>query len=557
VSVYDERPWLKQYPTGLPHDIEREHESMLDAFRATVERCPDHAALIYFDTPLTYRELDEITDAFAAGLQAHGFKTGDRLAVYLQNVPQFAIAMVAAWKAGGLMVSLNPMLRHKEVTTLLSDSGAKALVTLEALWHEVARDVVPNVDVTTVITTSELDFLGGSVPSLLAGTERRRDNDTLDLVELVDAHRGRRPPPVTLNADDIAFLTYTSGTTGPPKGAMNSHGNVVFNAQSYRDWVGLSDEDVVLGVAPLFHITGLVAHIAVGLLAGMPIVLSYRFDADTTLELIERHGVTFTVGSITVFIALMNAPTAGQRDLSSLTKVVSGGAPIAPSTVEAFQAKMGAYIHNIYGLTETTSPSHCVPIGRQAPVDEESGALSVGVPIFNTIVRVVDEQDNEIAPGEVGEIVTSGPQVVSGYWNKPEETAHALPGGALHTGDVGKMDADGWFYIVDRKKDMINVAGYKVWPREVEDVLYAHEAVREVAVVGVADEYRGETVKAFVSLKPGASVDAQELIAFCKERMAAYKYPRAIEFIDELPKTASGKILRRELRITEVAGSAT
>jgi long-chain acyl-CoA synthetase len=190
-------------------------------------------------------------------------------------------------------------------------------------------------------------------------------------------------------------------------------------------------------------------------------------------------------------------------------------------------------------------------------VDKESGALSVGVPIFNTIVRVVDEQDNEIAPGEVGEIVTSGPQVVSGYWNKPEETAHALPGGALHTGDVGKMDADGWFYIVDRKKDMINVAGYKVWPREVEDVLYAHEAVREVAVVGVADEYRGETVKAFVSLKPGASVDAQELIAFCKERMAAYKYPRAIEFIDELPKTASGKILRRELRITEVAGSAT
>jgi long-chain acyl-CoA synthetase len=354
-------------------------------------------------------------------------------------------------------------------------------------------------------------------------------------------------------ADDIAFMTYTSGTTGPPKGAMNSHANVVFNAQSYRDWVGLDDRDVVLGVAPLFHITGLVGHIAVGLLTGMPIVLSHRFDPEVTLDLIERHGVTFTVGSITVFIALMNAPSAGSRDLSKFTKIVSGGAPIAPPTVKAFEEKMGAYIHNIYGLTETTSPSHCVPMGKRAPVDEESGALSVGVPIFNTVVRLVDEEGNEVGPGEIGEIVTSGPQVVSGYWNNPEETEHALPGGALHTGDVGVMDADGWFYIVDRKKDMINAAGYKVWPREVEDVLYGHEAVREAAVVGLPDEYRGETVKAFVSLKPGAEVTADALVAFCKERMAAYKYPRAIEFVDELPKTASGKILRRELRDREVA----
>jgi long-chain acyl-CoA synthetase len=334
---------------------------------------------------------------------------------------------------------------------------------------------------------------------------------------------------------------------------MNSHGNVVFNAQAYRDWVGLSDRDVVLGVAPLFHITGLVAHVAVGLLTGMPIVLSYRLDPDLALELIERHGVTFTVGSITVFIALMNAPSADKRDLSKFRKVVSGGAPIAPPTVEAFERKFGAYIHNIYGLTETTSPSHCVPIGKRAPVDEQSGALSVGVPIFNTIVRVVDEEDNDVAPGEVGEIVTSGPQVVSGYWNKPEETEHALPGGELHTGDVGLMDPDGWFYIVDRKKDMINAAGYKIWPREVEDVLYGHDAVREAAVIGVPDEYRGETVKAFVSLKPSAQATEDELIAFCKERMAAYKYPRQVEFLDEIPKTPTGKILRRELRDREVS----
>jgi long-chain acyl-CoA synthetase len=552
MSVYDERPWLARYPRGLPHEIVPEHETMLDAFAATVRRLPDQPAILYFDRAISFRELDELTDALAAALQARGFAPGDRLAVFLQNVPQFTVAMVATWKAGGIMVSVNPMLKHKEVTALLADSGATVLVALESLWDEVARDVVGDVDVETVITTSELDFVD-EPPRLLADSARRRDADVLDLLELVDAHRGERPSRAALGASDTAFLTYTSGTTGPPKGAMNSHGNVVFNAQAYRDWIGLSDADVGLGVAPLFHITGLVGHVALGLLAGMPLVLSYRFDAPTTLELMERHGVSFTVASITVFIALMNAPGADERDLSKFTKVVSGGAPIAPSVVEAFEGKLGAYIHNIYGLTETTSPSHCVPIGTPAPVDEDSGALSVGVPIFNTLVRIVGEDGEDLEPGEVGEIVTSGPQVVSGYWNKPEETEHAIPGGALHTGDVGVMDADGWFYIVDRKKDMINVSGYKVWPREVEDVLYGHDAVREVAVVGVPDEYRGESVKAFVSLKPGASVEADALVAFCKERMAAYKYPRRVEFVDELPKTASGKILRRELRDQEVA----
>jgi long-chain acyl-CoA synthetase len=556
VSVYDERPWLARYPEGLPHEIQPEHETMLAAFAATAARLPDRPAILYFDRAISFRALDELTDGLAAGLRADGFAPGDRLAIYLQNVPQFVIAMIAAWKAGGIAVSVNPMLKRKELAELLGDSGATVLVTLESLWDEVARDVVGDTGVRTVLTTSELDFLD-EAPPLLAGAARRRDPETLDLLELAQAHRGDRPPAPALGADDVAFLTYTSGTTGPPKGAMNSHANIVFNAQAYRDWIGLSDEDVVLGVAPLFHITGLVGHVAVGLLVGMPMVLSYRFDANTSLELIARHGVSFTVGSITVFIALMNAPGAEDHDLSTFRKIVSGGAPIAPPVVEAFERTMGAYIHNIYGLTETTSPSHCVPMGTRAPVDEDSGALSVGVPIFNTLVRIVGENGEDLAPGEVGEIVTSGPQVVSGYWNKPEETEHAIPGGALHTGDVGVMDADGWFYIVDRKKDQINVSGYKVWPREVEDVLYAHDAVREAAVVGVPDEYRGETVKAFVSLNPGTQADAEALIAFCRERMAAYKYPRQIDFVDELPKTASGKILRRELRDREVSRPAS
>ncbi|MBD0322247.1 MAG: AMP-binding protein, partial [Aldersonia sp.] len=347
----------------------------------------------------------------------------------------------------------------------------------------------------------------------------------------------------------IAFLTYTSGTTGPPKGAMTTHRNVVFNAQTYRNWIGIRADDVVLGVAPLFHITGLIGHIALSLLTGAPLVLMYRLDPADTIETIRRQRATFTVGSITVFIALMNATNANRDALESLRKIYSGGAPIPPSTITAFQNQFGHYIHNIYGLTETTSPSHAVPLGATAPVDSATGATSVGVPVYDTVVRVVDDDGNDLPAGDIGELLTAGPQVVAGYWNKPEATDTALPGGVLHTGDVGYMDSDGWFYIVDRKKDQINAGGYKVWPREVEDVLYEHEAVREAAVVGVPDEYRGETVKAFVSLRPGASATPDELIAFTKERMAAYKYPRQIEIIDDVPKTVTGKLLRRELRV--------
>ena len=556
MSVYGERPWLQLYAPGVPSDIEPEDDSLLAAVEDTVSRHPGGVALQYFDTAITFEQLDKLSDALATGLQSEGFKPEERLALYLQNVPQFVIAMLGTWKAGGIVVSTSPMLKHKELAAQLNDSGASTLITLESLWSKVARDVAPETDLRTVITTSELDYLDGR-PPLLADSARERDDATLDFATLLDGHAGGKPTTAQPGPDDVAFLTYTSGTTGPSKGAMNSHRNVVFNAQAYRDWIGLGADDVTFGVAPFFHITGLIGNIAAPLLTGMPIVMSYRFDADTALELIERHGATFTVASITVFIALMNASNAGKHDLSKFNKIVSGGAPIAPATVEAYEQKFGAYIHNIYGLTETTSPSHCVPIGTRAPVDADSGALSVGVPIFNTIVRVIDDDGNEVAPGEIGEFVTSGPQVVSGYWEKPEETEHAIPAGQLHTGDVGFMDEAGWFYLVDRKKDQINAAGYKIWPRDVEDVLYSHEAVREAAVVGVPDEYRGETVKAFVSLKPDESVDEETLIAFCKERMAAYKYPRQIEFVDELPKTASGKILRRELRDREVSRGPT
>lgn len=551
MTIYDDKPWLARYNPGQPAEIAVEFDSALDMFSAAVQRDPDGDIIRYFDGRITLRELDDLTDAFAAGIVDTGFAPGERVAVYLQNVPQFVIAQIGAWKAGGIAVSINPMNRERELTELLRDSGATVLVCLESLYRDVAAKVVPGTDVRTVITTSELEYQTRDDPRIFAGVERIACEGTLDMAELLERFRGQAPPAVSLGPDDIAFLTYTSGTTGPPKGAMTTHRNVVFNAQTYRDWVGLSSEDVVLGVAPLFHITGLVGHIAIALLVGAPLVLMHRLDPGVTIETIGEQRATFTVGSITVFIALMNAPNAEKAALASLTKILSGGAPIPPSTVKAFAATFGHYIHNVYGLTETTSPSHGTPMGVEGPVDEASGALSVGVPVYNTVVRIVGDDGADLPAGEIGELVTSGPQVVVGYWNKPEETARALPGGALHTGDVGYMDEQGWFYIVDRKKDQINAGGYKVWPREVEDVLYEHVAVREAAVVGVPDEYRGESVKAFVSLRPGRSVDEAGLIAFCKERMAAYKYPRHIEFLDEIPKTVTGKLLRRELRARE------
>ncbi|MBB3663146.1 MULTISPECIES: class I adenylate-forming enzyme family protein [Prauserella salsuginis group] len=548
MGSYDQRPWLKLYPDGQPGGITVEFDNVVDMFAATVARDPDGDAIRYFDGRISARELDALSDAFAAGLADTGFTAGERVAIYAQNVPQFVIAQLGTWKAGGIAVSVNPMNRERELELILTDSGASVLVCLEGLYRDVASAVLPRTEVRTVITTSELEHQTRGDERVLGGIERITCDGTIDMSTMLARFRGAAPPAVRLRPDDVALLTYTSGTTGPPKGAMNTHRNVVFNAQTFRDWIGIDHDDVVLGVAPLFHITGLIGHVALSLLTGAPLVLLYRFDPEVTIETVRDEQVTFAAGSITVFIAMMNAPNAEKAALASLTKVYSGGAPIPPSTVTAFRETFGHYINNVYGLTETTSPSHGVPRGADAPVDPASGALSVGVPVFDTVVRVVDEDGRDLPPGEIGELVTSGPQVVPGYWNKPDETAKALPGGELHTGDVGYMDAEGWFYLVDRKKDQINAGGYKVWPREVEDVLYEHDAVREAAVVGVPDAYRGETVKAFVSLRPGRSADPDELVAFCKQRMAAYKYPRQVEIRDDLPKTVTGKLLRRQLR---------
>jgi long-chain acyl-CoA synthetase len=375
------------------------------------------------------------------------------------------------------------------------------------------------------------------------------------MLELIDRYEGARITASKISPEDIAYLTYTSGTTGSPKGAMNTHGNIAFNARVYQAMQRLDETDVILGVAPLFHVTGEVAHLAAAALAGIPVVLYYRFDPAETLRLIERWKITTTVASITVYIALMNHTDIEKRDLTSFTKAYSGGAPVSEAVVNQFEKMTGQYLYNVYGMTETNSPSHIVPLGKRAPVDPESGALSVGVPVPGCIMKIVDltEGTNELPPDQIGEIIDSGPIIVPGYWQQPEETKKAIRKGYLYTGDVGKMDDNGWFYVVDRKKDMIIASGYKVWPRDVEDVIYQHPAVKETAVVGVPDAYRGETVKAYVALKTGEekSVKPEDIISFCKERLAAYKYPREVEIVSEIPKTPTGKILRRMLRQKE------
>jgi long-chain acyl-CoA synthetase len=550
MTTYTGRPWTELYSEGCPPDIAQEYPTMLDLFSASVARAPDSVAIKYFDGVLTLADLDARSDSLALALVENGFAAEDRLGVFVQNNPAFVVSLVAAWKAGGAAVLINPMNKRREVAYLLTDSGASALLCLDDLYESVAKELIASgeTSVRTVITCSPLDEQSRNDERLFAGVERLRPEGTLDLEDIFSEYAGRKPAPVDPGADDVAVLCYTSGTTGVPKGAMCTHAAMAFNSQTYRDWMGFTAADSVLGVAPLFHITGLIGHMGIALIAACPLVISHRFESRVIIDAIREHQPTFTIGSITVFINLAALDGVPKEDWSSFRMIYSGGAAIAPAITDQFLEKTGIYIHNLYGLTETNSPSHAVPLGSKAPVDPNSGALSVGVPIFNTVVRILDEEHQEVPIGEIGEIAISGPEVVPGYWNKPKETAEGLPGGELLTGDIGFMDEDGWFFVVDRKKDMINASGYKVWPREVEDVLYGHPAVRQAGVVGVPDEYRGETVKAYVSFKPGTSVTQEELIEFCKQQMAAYKYPRSIQFLDDLPMTTSGKMMRRELR---------
>ncbi|MFE2547746.1 AMP-binding protein [Streptomyces sp. NPDC059355] len=579
-SRYAAKPWLgllspaQRAPVSPP-------PSLLHAFREAVARAPERTALAYFDGRIGYAETDALSDSVAGHLAAHGIGRGDRVAVMLQNTPHFVLAVLAAWKAGAVVVPLNPMYKSGEIGHILRDSGAAALVCDGRAWTAYAAEAVRGTAVRVALTASDRDFQTRNDPRVFTPpepvpTERDaaptagRDAGQVAAVAPVTladrtasdrtasgltpadltavARLGRpAPPDPALTAADTALISYTSGTSGTPKGAMNPHGALTHNAVRQVTGHPLPEGATYFALAPLFHITGMVCELGACFANAGTLVLAHRFDAGVVLDAFLAHRPAYTVGPATAFMALAAHPEATADHFASFRVLSSGGAPLPPALVERLRAAYGFYLRNGYGLTECTAPCASVPVHLEAPVDPASGTLSVGLPGADTLVRILDEQGAEVPFGETGEIAVRGPQVVPGYWGLPADTAKAFPDGELRTGDVGFMDADGWLYVVDRKKDMINASGFKVWPREVEDVLYTHPAVREAAVVGVPDPYRGESVKAYVSLRPGASAEPEELSAYCAARIAAYKYPRQVEILPVLPKTTSGKILRREL----------
>lgn len=548
--VSKSRPWVDLYDEGVAPDTSLPSMTVLDSFLESAMNVPDRVALRYKGSSMTMRKVDDLSSRLAAAFSEHfGVCAGDRVGVQLQNVPQFVLTVVATWKLKAILVPINPMLRERELAHILSDASVKAFVTTEELGREFAADVARANGVKYVVTTQDNELVGSAMVSPAADEKQADGGSSWSFPQLIsysgplsETLRGR--PALEMPA----LLTYTSGTTGVPKAAINTHRNIAANVQGLSEWFRLGPDDVIVAGAPLFHITGFVVQLCVGMALPAPLLLSGRFDPKLIAADIETGRATFSVMAITAYIAILNDAEARERDLSSLTKAATGGAPVPPSTVEAFEDHFGVYLHNAYGLTESTSATHSVPLGKRAPIDATSGALSIGAPIANTDATIVDEDGTALPTGTVGHLLIRGPQVMDGYWNRPSDSRDSLRGGWLHTGDAAFMDTNGWFYLVDRYKEVIIASGYKVWPREVEDVLYEHPSVREAAVVGVDDDYRGETVEAYVSLKRGTTTTPDELVAFCKARLAAYKYPRRVHVMEDLPKTATGKILRRAFR---------
>jgi long-chain acyl-CoA synthetase len=521
--------------------------TLRELFDRAVERCPDGPAYHYFDGTRTYRELDQDADALASFLREKGIGKGDRVMLCLQNVPASLITLVACSKMGVVAVLANPMYKARELSGLFEDCEPAAIIchdtTIDESLHPLAEEgyaYLPRL----VLAVSPHDRQSRNDSWLGEPLLHRPFNGAHRFEEAIAQAGGRRDEWPALETDDKAMLVYTSGTTGRPKGAMISHANMLSAAHFYRDWVDLRESDAVLGIAPLFHVTGLSGHIFLAIDAAAPVVLNYRFEPRVMLEAIKEHRPSFTIGAITALNALTGYEGFQKEQFSCFRAVLSGGAPIPPAVRQQFLDRTGIWICSVYGLTETSGPVTASPVGADIPVDPQSGALSTGIPVNDTLISFRDADGREVPVGEVGELVADGPGVVSGYWNKPQETADAMREFGFMTGDMGFRDAQGWIYLVDRKKDMIIASGYKVWPREVEDVIYLHPGVREVAVVGVQDQYRGETVKAVISLKPGVAVAPEEIMEFCKQRLAAYKYPRLVEIVEELPKTLTGKIIR-------------
>lgn len=557
--------WFNSYEPNVPHTLTYPdvplHRLLEDAARRYGDNIATRLVLkqllggrFSVGGTLTYRRLNQYADRFASALAGLGVQKGDRVAVMLPNTPQFLIAFYGALKAGATVVNVNPTYTAHELAHQLADAGAQTIVTLNLFLSRV-QEARPKTELRNIIVTHIFDFL--PQPSrLLVSRAQRKEQDWVDVVEgdgvrLLEpllAAAGAEPPRVEVAPDDVALFQYTGGTTGLPKAAMLTHRNLVANTLQVVAWMpsATPGREKMMAAIPFFHVYGMTVamNYAVYLGCEMVIVPNPR-PIDNVMRIIARERATIFPGAPAMYNGIINHPDAANTDLRSISCCISGSAALPMEVQEKFESLTGGKLVEGYGLTEASPVTHCNPVfgARRAG--------SIGLPLPDVEAMIVSAETGMPVPfgsDETGELAVRGPNVMLGYWNRPEETAACLDEqGWLLTGDIARMDQDGYFYIVDRKKDMINASGYKVLPREVEEVLFAHPAVFEAAVAGVPDQRRGETVKAFVVCKPDASLTADELIAFCKERLAPYKVPRQVEFRAELPKTQVGKVLRRVL----------
>jgi long-chain acyl-CoA synthetase len=556
------RPWLNFYDEGVPHTLEYPSITVPDFLRQSARRFPSQVATIFMGGRLTYSDLHDQVDRLAAQLHAMGVRKGDRVAIMLPNCPQTVIAYYATLSLGAVTVLTNPLYVERELEHQWGESGVETAFVLDLLWSRVEplRHKLP---LKRIVVTGVQDYLPFPKNWLFPLRARRQGNRVkvpsdpaiLPFRRLV---RGQASPPprVDLSPDDLACLQYTGGTTGLPKGAMLTHRNLVASVAQIRAFLlhGHRDaEDRAIAVLPLFHVYGMNGVMNLGTHLAATLILLPRLDIKMLVDAIRTEHPTFFLGVPALYVAVNSYPGVDQIDMTSIKMCFSGGAPLPVDVIESFEARTGARIAEAYGMTEASSVTHVNP--RRGV--RKFG--SVGIPIVGTDARIVDVETgtHELPAGQAGELLVKGPQVMAGYWNQPEDTDHILSDGWLHTGDIATMDEDGYFYIVDRKKDMILSAGFNVYPREVEEVLYQHPKILEAAVIGLPDKVRGEKVTAYVVLKPGETASAHEIRAFCRERLAPYKEPRAVHFRDELPKSMAGKVLRRVLRDEELAKRST
>jgi long-chain acyl-CoA synthetase len=550
----DDRPWLKNYDTGVPHHLNYPPVSLLTLFDQTADKYPDMPCTIFKGAKISYREMSDLTDRLAAGLAELGVKKGDRVGLFMPNTPQFVLAYYAILKLGAVVVATNPLYSAREIKHQANDAGIEVMLVMSNFYRTI-KAVQPETRLKTLVVTNLKESLPPVLALLFTLTREKKGGFRVQLEEgdvwmqeLITRHSPADRPQVEVGPEDTALLQYSGGTTGISKGAIAMHRNLVANSLQIGAWVHTAQpgQEVMLMAIPLFHVYGMVAGmlLAINIGAGMVMVPNPR-DLKDVLTNIQKYKATLFPGVPTLYNAINNHPDvlARKYNLGSIKACISGSAPLLRETKDKFEALTGGKLFEGYGLSEAPTATHCNPLLG------ENRAGSIGLPLPDVECRIVslDDQMTVLDTGEIGELVIRGPQVFKGYHNMPTETLNTLREGWLYTGDIARMDEDGYFYIVDRKKELIKPGGYQVWPREVEEVISAHPKVLEAGVAGVPDPYRGETVKAWVVARPGESLSEADIKDWCRERLAKYKVPTLVEFRSELPKTTVGKILRREL----------